>query len=146
MTLSEGVGRSGLGGELDHLLDACGVEVTALIVVPGEEAGLLAAVAAGAVQGPEESGEGHVTPCILRRGLHNGFQVRDPAASECLAVPVEYSVEKELLRVLAAFLGEFYRRPLTASPAEVHEHSEIGIQDFLVMVLVFVVGPAVHFD
>ena len=127
---------AGLDGELDHLGEADLVALPALGVIPLEETCFLAAVAAGSVQGLG----------ILRRGLHNGFQVRDPAASECLAVPVEYSVEKELLRVLAAFLGEFYRCPLTAAPAEVHEHSEIGIQDFLVMVLVFVVGPAVHFD
>ena len=39
-----------------------------------------------------------------------------------------------------ALLGEFYRRPVTSIPVEVHEYSEVGIWDLLIMVLVFVVG------
>ena len=53
-SLFEGVGTGGLGGELDHLLDADGVEVTAMAVLPAQKARLLAAMAAGAVQGLEE--------------------------------------------------------------------------------------------
>ena len=51
----EGVGPSGLG----HFLKACLVGLPALAVVPHEETGLLAVVAAGAGQGLEESGDGH---------------------------------------------------------------------------------------
>ena len=37
-----------VGGQLGHLLEALSVEVTALLVVPGEDAGLLVTVVAGA--------------------------------------------------------------------------------------------------
>ena len=45
--LVETGGPGGLGGELGHLLDAEGVEVTALAVLLPEEAGVLSAVSAG---------------------------------------------------------------------------------------------------
>ena len=47
------------GGELDHLLDARGVEVTAFCVAPLGESSGLPAVLTSTVQGLEESGKGH---------------------------------------------------------------------------------------
>ena len=49
--LVEGVGCGGLGDEGGHFLDACPVGLLAFWVVPLENGGLLATVAAGAVQG-----------------------------------------------------------------------------------------------
>ena len=54
MRLAEGVGTGGLGGELDHLREARLAEVTAGRVLLAQKARLLAAMAAGAVQGLEE--------------------------------------------------------------------------------------------
>ena len=53
-SLVEGVGTGGLRGELDHLLDAGLVDVTAGGVLLAQKARLLAAMSAGAVQGLEE--------------------------------------------------------------------------------------------
>ena len=47
--LVEGVGTGGLGDELDHLLPAGPVGFLAVLVVPLQEAGLLAAETAGAL-------------------------------------------------------------------------------------------------
>ena len=60
--LVEGVGDGGLGGELDHLLPACPVGLPAFRVVPLQEAGLLSAVTAGAVQGLEDLVKGNASP------------------------------------------------------------------------------------
>ena len=57
--LVEGVGTGGLGGELGHLIHARLVGLPALGVIPLQETGLLAAMAAGAVQGLKESGYEH---------------------------------------------------------------------------------------
>ena len=56
----EGVGCGGLGGELNHLMQAGFVGLPPLRVVPLQEPRLLSAGAAGAVQGPEESGYRHL--------------------------------------------------------------------------------------
>ena len=58
-SLVEGVGGCRLGGELDHLGEACLVGLAALGVGALQDAGLLVAVAADAVQGLKEFGEGH---------------------------------------------------------------------------------------
>ena len=52
--LVEGVAHGGLGGELDHLLVARRVEVTALAVLLAQEARVLVAVAAGCP--PDDAG------------------------------------------------------------------------------------------
>ena len=46
--LVEAVGACGLGGEFDHPIPAGGIDPAARRVVPGEDPGLVAAVAAGA--------------------------------------------------------------------------------------------------
>ena len=63
--LVDGVGRRGLGGELDHVLETDLVGRPTFRVVPLQEAGLLAAVVAGAVQGLEELSEGQTSPVEL---------------------------------------------------------------------------------
>ena len=59
--LVEGVGRGGLGGELDHLDEAGPVDLPASGLGALQEIGGLSAVAAGAVQGFDESGEEHLS-------------------------------------------------------------------------------------
>ena len=53
------MGGGGLGGELGHLLDGCGVEVTAWAVLFPQKAGVLAAVSAVAGRGLDESNYRH---------------------------------------------------------------------------------------
>ena len=62
--LVEGVGAGGLGGELDHLLGARSMEVTALSVLLPEEAGILSAVSACA-HGESFLGVNSVTNRVL---------------------------------------------------------------------------------
>ena len=52
------------GGKLGHLLDAGGVKVTALGVMPAQEARVLSAVAALALQGLEDIVKGHEPPVV----------------------------------------------------------------------------------
>ena len=65
-------GAGGLGGELDHLLPACPVGLPAFRVVPLQEAGLLSAVAAGAVQGLEDLVKGNDSPLCFAEHAHAG--------------------------------------------------------------------------
>ena len=55
----EGVGCGGLGGELNHLMQAGFVGLPPLRVVPLHETGLLSVVSAGSDKGFKEAGEGH---------------------------------------------------------------------------------------
>ena len=62
--LAEPAGAGGLGGELGHLIHARLVGLAALGVVPLQETGLLAAMAAGAVQGLKEFGYCHYVSLV----------------------------------------------------------------------------------
>ena len=76
----------GLGGELGHLLDGCGVEVTAWEVLFPQKAGVLTAVSACAHGGPLFSGFGSFCPVgslvvvflvlLLWLDLHEGYVCR----------------------------------------------------------------------